>query len=93
MVARYIQNNAIPGAEESLMNIVAIESPIGLDRLATRDEVRCALSFSSRRVLESIPTRDDVSEMDSDFGGGACDDPEDISWSAIVRELRDSISN
>ena len=75
------------------MSLVATASPIGLDRLATRDEVRCALSFWSRHVLESIPPRDDISEMDPYFGGGACDDPEDVSCSAIVREMRDSISN
>jgi hypothetical protein len=71
------------------MNLVAIESPIGLDRLATWDEVRSAMSFSSQGASELVGT----CELDSDFAGRACNLSEDIMWLAIISEMPDSMSN
>ncbi len=75
------------------MNLVAIESPIGLDRLATWDEVRSATSFSSQCAFELVGTCDECRELDSDFTGRACNLSEDIMWLAIIGEMPDSMSN
>jgi hypothetical protein len=75
------------------MNLVAIESPIGLDRLATREEVRSAMSFSYRGAFEPVGTRDDCREVDSDFTGCSCNLDEDTMWLVIVDETPDSMSN
>ena len=75
------------------MNVVAIESPIGLDRLATPEEVRSAMSFSYRGAFEPAGTRDDCREVDSDFTSRACKFSEDTMWVVIVGETPDSRSN
>jgi hypothetical protein len=75
------------------MNLVAIESPIGLDRLATWDEVRSAMSFLSQGASELVGACDDCRELDSDFTGRARNLSEDIMWLAIVSEMPDSMSN
>jgi hypothetical protein len=76
------------------MNLAAIESSIGLDRLATWDEVRSAISFPSQGAFELVGTRDDCREMmDSDFIDRLCILSEDIMWVAIVGEIPDSMSN
>jgi hypothetical protein len=75
------------------MKPMHIESPIGLDRLATWNEVRCAMSFSSRGAFLLDGACDDFREMDSDFSGRACNLAEDIVWLAIAIEMRDSTSN
>jgi hypothetical protein len=76
-----------------MMNLVDIESPIGLDRLATCNEVRCAMSFSSQGVFELVGACDASREMDSDFSGRPGDLSEDIVWLAMVSEMLDSTSN
>ena len=75
------------------MKLVDIESPIGLDRLATWNEVRCAMSFSSQGAFELVGRCDDFLDMDTDFSGRACNLPEDIVWLAIVNRMLDSTSN
>lgn len=75
------------------MNLVAIESPVGLDRLATLDEVRSATSFSSQCAFELVGTRDECRELNSDFTGRACNLSEDIMWLAIIDEMPNSMSN
>ncbi len=75
------------------MNLVAIESPIGLDRLATWDEVRSATSFSSQCAFELVGTCDECRELDSDFTRRACNLSEDIMWLAIISEMSGSMSN
>ena len=75
------------------MNLVAIESPIGLDRLATWDEVRSAMSFSSQGAFQLVGTYDECREVDSNFTGRSCNLSEDIMWLAIVSEMPDSTSN
>jgi hypothetical protein len=70
------------------MNLGFIESSVGLDRLATEDEVRCAMSFSSAGAHELLGLCGDFNEMDSDSSGRACNLSEEIEWSIIVREMR-----
>jgi hypothetical protein len=82
-----------PGNGGSLMQPVGIESPIGLDRLATWNEVRCALSFSLQGAFVLVGACDDFREMDSDFNGRACNLPGDTMWLAIISEMPDSTSN
>ena len=69
------------------MNLVARESPIGLDRLATPEEVRSAMSFWYRG------TRNDGREVGSDFTGSRCNIAEDTVWLFIVSEKPGSMSN
>jgi hypothetical protein len=75
------------------MNSECIESFVGLDRLATQDEVRRAMSSSSPRALEFVGLRDDFSEMDSDASGRAPNLREAIEWLMIAREMQDFICN
>jgi hypothetical protein len=75
------------------MKPVDIECPTGLDRLATSNEVRCALSFSPQGTFVLVGDCDDFREMDSDFKVRACNLPQDIVWLAIASEMRDSASN
>jgi hypothetical protein len=75
------------------MNLVAIESPIGLDRLATREEIRSALLFWYRGAFEPAGPRDDRREVNSDFTGRSCKLDEDTMWFVVVGEPPDSMSN
>jgi hypothetical protein len=73
------------------MNRVVIKSSMGLDRIATWNEVRYALSFSSQ--CELAGSRDDSSKIDSDFSGRTGNLSEDDMWLSIVDEMPDSKSN
>ena len=73
------------------MKPVDIEIPIGVDRLATWNEIRCAMSFSSQGAI--VTAYDDFREIDPDFDSRACNLPEDKMWSAIVSEMLDSKIN
>ena len=75
------------------MKPVDIESPIGLDRLATWNEVRCAMSFSFYGAIELVSACDDFREIDSEVDSCACNLPEDKMWSAIISEVLDSKIN
>jgi hypothetical protein len=75
------------------MNLAAVESPIGLDRLATWEEVRSAMSFSSQSAFEPVDSGGDCREVDSDFTSRACKLSEDTMWLVIVRDTPDSMSN
>jgi hypothetical protein len=75
------------------MNCGCTQSSVGLDRLATREEVRSAMSFSPPAGLEFVGLRDCFSEMDSHSNGRATDLREEIEWLMIVREMRDCIGN
>jgi len=70
-----------------------MESSVGLDRLATMDELRCAISFSLPGALESVGLRDDFSEMNFDSGRRSPNLHEEIEWIMIAREMRDCIGN
>ena len=75
------------------MNSKCTESSVGLDRLATQDEVRSAMSLSSPAALEFVGLRDDFSEADPDSTGRAPNLREQIEWLMIVGEMRDRIGN
>ena len=75
------------------MKPVDIGSSIGLDRLATWNEVMCAISASDEGTLALVRESDDLREADSDFSVGACNLPEDDLWLAIAREMQNSKSN
>ena len=75
------------------MNFKCVESSIGLDRLATLEEVRRAMSFSSPAPLEFVGRRDDCGEMDSEESGRAPNLREEMEWLMIVREMQHRISN
>jgi hypothetical protein len=75
------------------MKPVDSESSIGLDRLATCDEVRCAMLFSSQGASELVGSCSDLLGVDSDFSARACNLPEDIMWLTILGEIVDSTSN
>ena len=75
------------------MNRVVIKSSKELDRIATWNEVRYALSFSSQCIIELAGPRDDSSKIDSDFSGRTGNLPEDDMWLAIVGEMPDFKSN
>jgi hypothetical protein len=70
-----------------------VGSSIGLDRLATQGEVRCAMLFSSPRALEFVGLQDDFSEMGFDLSGRVPSLREEIGWLTIVREMQDCIGN
>jgi hypothetical protein len=70
-----------------------VGSCIQMDRLATWNEVCCAMSFLSHGALELAVACGDFDEMDSDFSGRACNLSEDATWLAIANEMIDSISN
>ena len=76
-----------------MMNLVAIESPIGLDRLATREEVPSALSFRYRGAREPVGARGDYRQVDSDFTSRFFKLDEDTRWVFILSETPHSMSN
>jgi len=75
------------------MNRKRVVSSVGLDRLATPDEVRCAMSMSSPTALEFLGLRGDFSELGSDSSSRAASLREEIEWLMIVREMRNCIRN
>ena len=76
------------------MNFIDIESSIRLDRLATWNEVRCAMTFSSKGAFALVGSCDNfLDKTDSGFRGSACFLPEDIMSLAIIGEMPDSMSN
>ena len=75
------------------MKVVAVESFIGIDRIATCNEVRYAMSFTSPGGFEFVSDCDDSSETDSDFNGRACNLSEENMWLAIASAIPDSKSN
>jgi len=75
------------------MNRGCIESAVGLDRLATFEEVRCAMSFLSPADLGFVGLRDDFSAMDPDSNGRAAHHREESAWLMIVHKMRDCIGN
>jgi hypothetical protein len=75
------------------MNGGCVASSVGLDRLATPDEIRCAMSHSSPTALEFLGLGGDFSEMDSDASGRPPNLREELEWLMIVREMRNCIGN
>jgi hypothetical protein len=77
----------------SLMNRGCLESSFGPDRLATQEEVRCAISSSSTDAPESAGSGDDLSEVLSDVSARAPDLREEIEWLTVAREKGDCVGN
>jgi hypothetical protein len=75
------------------MKPVYIGSSIGLDRLATWNEVMCAISASPGGTFGLDGDSDDWRKADSEFSVSACDLPEDDLWLAIARRMPYSKSN
>lgn len=75
------------------MKCARTEGSIGLDRLATWEEVRCATSFSSSDGLEFVGLHNDLCEMNSDSSRLATSLREEVEWLMIVRKMRDCIGN
>jgi len=75
------------------MNLVAVESPIGLDRLATWNEVRSAVSFSCQGHFEVVCTCDDCHEVDSDITNRADNFFKDVMLLTIVSEMPNVMSS
>ena len=75
------------------MNCRCTESSIGLDRLATQDEVRSAISFLFPSAREFVSLRDDFSATDPDSNGRAAHHREESAWLMIVHKMRDCIGN
>jgi hypothetical protein len=69
------------------------ESNIGLDRLATWNEIRTAISFSFPSDGEIAGGNEDFLGMESDFGARECQPQEDHLWLAIANKILDSPSN
>jgi hypothetical protein len=75
------------------MKPVGIGNSIGLDRLATWNEVMCAISVSAQGAFALVGDSNNLREADSDVSGSACHLPQDDVWLAIAREMPDSRSN
>jgi hypothetical protein len=75
------------------MKPVDIESPKGLDRLATWNEVRRATSFSFQGAFRPVGACNDFQEMVSDASGRARNLPEDAEWLAIIIGMTDFTCN
>jgi hypothetical protein len=75
------------------MKPVTIDNPTGLDRIATWNEVRFAMSVSSQDTLPLKGVRHDFLELDSDFRDRARNLSEDAMCLAIINEMPDSKSN
>jgi hypothetical protein len=70
-----------------------IGSSIGVDRLATWNEVRCAMAVSAGVSPALDGDCGDMDERDSDFRGIDFKIPDEDMWLAIVCETLDFKSN
>jgi hypothetical protein len=73
------------------MKPVNTRPSIGMDRLATRSEIACAVSISCQGIIEGVEF-DDPHETHPNFTATACKLSEDM-WLALASEMADSISN
>ena len=73
------------------MSCGRMESSVGLDRLATQEEVRCAMSLSSPGALEFVGLG--VSETNSGSNRRSPNLHEEVEWVMIAREMRDRFGN
>jgi hypothetical protein len=70
------------------MNCECLGSSIGPDRLATREEVRCALSLAS-----PVGPPRPFSEMESGAGRCVSNLREEMEWVTIIRKMRNCMGN
>jgi hypothetical protein len=75
------------------MNHTVIENSIGLDRIATWNEVRYAVAFPSQVPSESVGVIDDLIETDFRVSDRVCIESEDTMWLAIAQIMPDSKCN
>jgi len=75
------------------MKPVDIGNFIGLDRLATWNEVTSAISVSAERTFAFVRDCSDLREADSDFSLSACNPAEDNIWLAIACKMSGSKIN
>ncbi|HXE34128.1 MAG TPA: hypothetical protein VN087_09470 [Verrucomicrobiae bacterium] len=70
-----------------------MESSVQLDHIATWNEVRDALEYSSRDAFDLLPARDGDVELKFDLSSGVGCLSEDLAWLRVAREALDSRSN
>ena len=75
------------------MKPVAMESCLGLDRLATWKELRCAMELSSEGAFELGCASDSFRDARSDFSGCVGVLREELEWLELVGEMQDRQSN
>ena len=71
------------------MNPRCLDGCVGLDRLATQDEVRTAMSFLSPEDLNFVSLRNNFSENHCDSSHRAPNLREEIEWLMTVHKTRD----
>jgi hypothetical protein len=63
------------------------------DRLATREEIRRAISFNSEDLLELCHRQGNYCQIDSDFGGVIRYPAEELEFFSYLSEADDSVTN
>jgi hypothetical protein len=63
------------------------------DRLATREEIRRAISFSSEDLLELCHRQGNYLQIDSDAGGVVSYPAEELEFFSYLSEADDSVTN
>jgi hypothetical protein len=63
------------------------------DRLATREEIRRAISFNSEDLLELCRRQGNYCQIDSDFGGVIRYPAEELEFFSYLSEADDSVTN
>jgi hypothetical protein len=63
------------------------------DRLATREEIRRAISFTSEDLLELCHRQGNYCQIDSDFGGVIRYPAEELEFFSYLSEADDSVTN
>jgi len=87
------QKSRRPGRGDTLMKPVGIGSSMGLDRLATWNEVDRAISVSSQGAFAPVDDYENLRLAYSDSGGIGWELSEDALWLAIIHEMPFSKSN
>jgi hypothetical protein len=86
--------NIVSDRSEGVMkNFGVKESCIGLDRLATWDEVRYAMELSSQSAWEPGCTLPGYDEVEFDAAGLIGGPPEKLAWLELLQERLDPKSN
>jgi hypothetical protein len=89
---RFIKSGAIR-MWRILMKPASIKGFVGVDRIATRGEIRFAMSLLSQGAFGLGSACDDFREAESDSSDRTCNLREDTMWLVLVREMPDSQSN
>lgn len=76
-----------------MKNFSVKETCIGLDRLATWDEVRCAMAFRPLGTFELGCTSGGHGDVKSDAAGCVGLFPEKLEWLALISEALNGKSN